>query len=213
MRRLLAGAAIGFIMFLGLGSIGAGAATPAVRHQATSVMAQVKAMNAEIQKDEAIQPRSTGLAAITTDTTADEATLQTIKVPKGSQQQINALEHTYYKLGYDAAALEPVVGTTDAALEQTLNNQVIADESVVNADTIQVQATLNPLTLVPAAVHKAKVKHGKAVTWSNWRSAPFVINYVEPAIAVGWKILIVLTGLSVLIMLRRLVRPAHGLRP
>jgi hypothetical protein len=210
MRKLLAGAGIAVILTLGFGAT-AGAATPAVRQQSASVMTKLKAMNAQIQKDEQITPQSTALAALTTDTTADEATLQTIKVPKQAQQQVNALEHTYYKLGYDAAALEPVTGTQDVTLADTLANQVTADESVVNADTIQVEATLNPLTLVPPVVHHAK--HVHKVTWQNWRTAPFIVNYVEPAIAVGWKILIGMTVLSVLIMLKRLVRPAHGLRP
>jgi hypothetical protein len=174
-------------------------------------MTQLKKMNAQIQKDEAIQPQSTALAAITTDTTADEATLQTIKIPKSAQQQVAALTKTYYKLGFDAASLEPVVGTSDTQLEGTLNNQVTADESVTNADTIQVEATLNPVTIAPPVV--PHTKHVKKVTWSNWRTAPFVTGVVEPVIAVGWKILVALTVLSVAIMLRRLFRPAHGLRP
>jgi hypothetical protein len=185
--------------------------------QATVIMTTIKADSALIQKDEQTRSQSTSMAAITIDTTQMESQLQSMSIPISATVDVSILLKTAYKLGYDAASLQPVVGTTDTTLLHTLNNQVTADESVFNADTIQVISALNPLTIVaPAKIvehHPAPVAKKANLTWHNWRNATVVQDVVRPVIATGWHILELLTGLSVIVMIRRLFRRSHGLTP
>jgi hypothetical protein len=187
-----------------------GAATSAQRNQAKHILSKVKAANALIIKDAAIVDPSTRMAALTNDTTQLESQLQSISVPVKVVGLVHTLNSTYYKLGYDAAALEPVFGTADKQLLETLENNVAADLSVANIDAIQSESALYPMTLPSAHVVVQAAKHS---AWSNWRSSSFVLDVVVPSIRVGWDILIASTVISVLIMLRKLLRSSHGLVP
>jgi hypothetical protein len=211
-RITMAVAAGGFAFLLATSA--AGAAEPlAIRHEAHQVLTFVKQANATIEHDEAVQPQTTSLAQLTSDTTQIESQLESMPVPSQTKQEVATFEHTLYTLGYDAAELQPVVGTTDTGLEKTLNDQVTADESVLNADAIMAESTLNPLVIPPAPAPRVHHAKGRAVTWGNWRTSAFVLNDVHPVIAVGWKVLIGLTAISVLIMLRQLFRRTHSLTP
>ncbi len=231
-KKLLAAAGVATVVGLSF-SLPAGATTtpppPAAaaqqqaaatqRTEATTLMNIVKAGNAEIQADQVEKPLTTSLAALTSDTTRLEGQLQSAVVPKQASGNVHSLLNSYYKLGYDAAALEPVVGTTDLSLAETLNDQVLADETVSSDAAIQTVSGLNPLTQPPATAPAtttaatAKKSATQQTTETGWRNSAFVLNVVHPVVAVGWKVLIVLTAISVLFMIRRLLRPAHGLRP
>jgi hypothetical protein len=208
-KRLFSAAFAAVAVALLLGGTSS-ASTAGQRNQAKNILAEIKAANALITKDAAIVNSSTRMAALTNDTTQLESQLQSISVPAKAVGLVRTLNSTYYKLGYDAAALEPVFGTADKQLLETLENNVAADLSVANIDAIQSESALYPMTIPSAHVVVHATKH---LTWSNWRTSSFVLHDVEPVIRVGWDILIASTVISVLLMVRKLLRSSHGLVP
>jgi hypothetical protein len=197
------------------------AAYQVTARQAVAVMALVRTDITLLGRDEAQSVRTTAMAAITNDTTQMESQLQSVPVPTAAKTAVTILTRTAYKLGYDAASLQPVIGTTDTSLLHILNNQVTADESVLNADGVAVESVLNPLTIArptsviksSPAVTKSGSKATANLTWHNWRNATIIQEVVRPVIATGWHLLEILTGISVIVMIRRLFRRSHGLTP
>lgn len=190
-------------------------------HHAAALIAVVRTDLALLGRDEAIPVRTTAMAAITNDTTQMESELQSLPVPPAAKTAVTVLTRTAYKLGYDAASLQPVLGTTDTSLLHILTNQVTADESVLSADGVAVESGLNPLTITPpvtitkpdATATATQTKAHADLTWHNWRNATLIQEVVRPIIATGWHLLEILTAISVIVMIRRLFRRSHGLTP
>lgn len=185
-----------------------------LRHEAQTEMQLLNQANQALQLDEGLTPQTTSLAALTHDTTQYISQLQALPTPPTAATTIRTLLHTWYKVNYDAAALQPVVDTTDHSLATTLGNQVTADLSVMNADLVASLSALNPLAQPPPPVvhsHRAITEHrATATSWRDWK---FIQEYVIPATHVGWVILSVLTGLMMVMMVFRLFRRTHGMRP
>ena len=241
-KKLFAVAGVGTVAVLAF-TLPAGALTSSQQDalnqehsQASAALVSVSKANAKIEADELTRPVQVSMAQLTGDTTKEAVALAKVSVPTAAEANNKALIASYYKLGYDAAELEPAIGSSDTSLEAALVRQVQGDEAATNNDAIQLESQLSGLTetqVTPApapatsTAASSTTASGAAATTATtpaaastssstetgWRNSSFVLNVVHPVVAVGWKILIVLTVLSVIFMVRRLLRPAHGLRP